>query len=147
MKVILLKDIEKLGKKGEVIEVKDGFARNFLIPKGMAELASSSNLAKRKFAEEEEKKKEERIYKESLEIAKKIEASHLVFHRKCIGEKITGALTGMHIKEALSELGIKIEKKDINGPFPIKKIGEYLLFCKLPAGVKAKIKVKVLPDE
>jgi large subunit ribosomal protein L9 len=147
MKVVLLKDVKGLGKKGEVVDVKDGFARNFLIPKGVALYASEQVLKKREHDEAQRRRKEKRVHEHALQVARKIEENVLLFRRRCKEGKLSGAITCAHIREALSAMGIEVDKKDISGPLPIKSVGEHTVFCKLEGGLRAKVKVRVCAHE
>lgn len=144
MKVILLADVKGTGKKGEVYEVSDGYARNFLIKKGLAKEATAvevNSLKIKKEAEEFHKKEE---IKRLTEIASRLKNS-VVYCKVKAGEqgKIFGSVTSQEIVNALAVSGFDIDKKMVVLPEPIKKLGVYTVEIKLMAGVSAKISVKV----
>lgn len=144
MKVILLADVKGTGKKGEIHEVSDGYARNMLFKKGLAKEATAvevNSLKIKKDAEEFHRKEEEKRLKE---IAARLNNSVIVCKVKA-GEKgrIFGSVTSQEIANSLKEVGFDIDKRAISLPEPIKSLGHYKLEIKLMAGVTAKITVKV----
>lgn len=148
MKVVLLKDVAKIGKKGEVKNVSDGYARNFLIPKGLALEATPAvmkQLKAQKMKEEEEKKK---IKQESEELLKLLQQHLYKIPVKTGGSgKLFGALTNADIAKAISEkTGKDIDKKHIVLNKPIKELGLYEITVKLPEGITGKIKVEVVQE-
>ncbi len=148
MRVILLEDIENVGKKGEVVNVKDGFARNYLIPKGVALKVTKSNI---KMIEEKKKKLEKEREKEIKtveELKNRIEAITLNIKKKA-GEEDTlfGSVTSSDIEEALKAEGIEIDKKNILLHEHIKKLGEYEVEVRIHPSVKAVLKINVEKEE
>lgn len=144
MRVILLQDVENLGKKGEIKEVAPGYARNFLIPRGLAILASKGALR----LAEERLKAQERKLKLLKEKAQKIkqEIEKKIFKIEVKGGpkgKIFGSVTPKEIAQLIDkETGFKIDKKQIIEE-PIKELGEYKIKVKLAEGVEAQVKLKV----
>lgn len=148
MKVILLEDIDKLGKKGEIKEIADGYARNLLIPKKMVVLASKSEVIR---LEEQKKIDEEKAEKELVrfqEIASQIDGFELEISAK-IGEddKLFGAITTSKISEELKKNNFEIEKKQIKLEEPIKETGEYEVPIELPHNLEAKIKLIIIEEK
>lgn len=145
MRVILRTDIEKLGKLGDVVEVKPGYARNYLIPKKLAMLATPSNL---KVFEHERKKLEEKLNKERFqakELADKLEALPIEIKvRVGEGDKLYGSVTSSNIASYLKENGFDIDRKKIELDKPIRSIGEYKVPVKLYPGVVATLNVAVV---
>lgn len=148
MKVILLEDVKKLGKKDEIIEVSSGYARNFLIPNKKAIVADNVNLNKL-----EGKKSKERHLKElSLEHAKKIkeiiEKEVLVIYaKKGKDDRLFGTITSSEIaKELKKKYDVDIEKKKIIVENAIKIVGEYVVTVKLEQGVIADLKVDIIGE-
>ncbi len=145
MKVILVKDVKGSGKKNDVIEVSDGYARNFLLKQGLAVEASSTNLNavnNKKKAEAfhlEEEKKANRALAETLN------KTTVTVQVKC-GEngKVFGSVTSKEIADKLSSTGIALDKKKIVLKDPIKLAGEYTLDVKLMPEISAKLKVVVV---
>ena len=139
MKVILLEDVKKLGKKDEIIEVSSGYARNFLIPNKKAIVADNVNLNKL----EGKKSKESHIKELSLEHAKEIkkiiEKETLVIKaKKGKDDRLFGTITNSEIsKELKKKYDIDIERKKIIVENPIKIVGEYIIIIKLEQGVIA----------
>jgi len=145
MKVILTKDIEGLGKAGEVVRVKDGHGRNFLIPKGVARVATSSNL---KVVEEEKKKLlrlKEKEKEKGRELAEQIsKVSCTISVQAGQDDKLFGTVTTEAIAEVCESEGIKIDKRDIRLDEPIKKLGVYQVAVKVHPEVTATLKVWVV---
>ena len=147
MKVILRRDHESLGKIGDIIEVKDGYARNFLLPRGIAYAALSGNLK----ALEEEKKAVEKKNLQELKTAESLAAeleTVSVTIPVQVGEedKLFGTVTTQMITDALKEKGHDIDKRKIEIEEPIKALGIYGVSIKLYQNVSAKIKVWVVRE-
>ncbi len=146
MKVILLKDVKKLGKAGEVVNVKEGYARNYLFPRNLAIEATAKALAAlekdKKMKMEIAKRKEEK----AREIAKELEKFTLTFKKKAADTgKIFGSITNKEIAQQLKNRGFDIEKKSIKIEH-IKNVGTYFAEVKLHPNVVAKVKVVVVAE-
>ena len=143
MKVLLIKDVKGLGKAGEIKNAKDGYARNYLIPKGFAKLATDEVI---KEWQEEQKRKEEELKKELAklnELKEKIENTKIVIkHKLGANGHLYGAITNKEIAEYLKEKGIEIDKKNIEMQ-QIKAVGEYSVDVKLGHGIHAKLDLVV----
>ena len=142
MKIILEKRVEKLGLPGEIVTVADGYARNFLIPKKMAVLATKNNVNK----VNKMLKKLELEHVKEVEEAKKIAEEIEKLEIKLVvqageNDKLFGAVTNIQISEALQEKGVSIEKKKILIAAPIKQLGEFQVDVKIHPDVIAKLKV------
>ena len=145
MKVILLKDVKGQGKKDDVIEVSDGYARNFLLKNGLAKEATATNLNSVNIAKKAEEHRKAVEKAEAMELAKKISAVSVVVKIK-VGEtgKLFGALNTQAIADALkAQHNIDIDKKKIVLADPIKSIGVYSVTIKPYAEVSAKLQVTV----
>lgn len=145
MKVILKTDVKGSGKAGDVIEVSDGYARNFLLKKGLAEVATSggvNEINQRKKAEAYHKAENEKALKELS--AKLTGTSVTVPIRAGENGRTFGSVTTQHIAAALSELGFEIDKKRITLKEPIKNVGQYEADVRFMEGVVSKIKVNVV---
>ena len=143
MKILLIKDVKGLGKAGEIKNAKDGYARNYLIPKGFAKLATDEVV---KEWQEEQKRKEEELKKELEklnELKEKIESITLTIkHKLGANGQLYGAITNKEVAEHLKEKGIEIDKKHIDMK-QIKTVGEYTVDVKLGHGIHAKLKLIV----
>lgn len=148
MKVILLKDHKELGKAGELVEAKDGFARNFLFPRKVAIEANEENLAEWKKQKAIEEKEEAENKEAALELKKKIEKSKVELKAKAgEGGKLFGAITSKDIATALDkQIGIKIDKKKIELSDNIKTSGLTNVNLKLYPEVNATLKVSVVTE-
>ena len=145
MKVILLDNIKGVGKKDQIINASDGYARNFLFPKKLAVEANNENLAKLKSQNESKAFKKETERNEASKIAEKINRITLKITVKA-GEngKIFGGVTAKEIAESLkNEYKIEIDKKKIALPETIKNIGTYTVDIKLYEGIVAKLQLKI----
>jgi len=145
MKVILLEDVKSLGKKGEVVNVNDGYARNFVLPKKLGVEATGKNMNDLKL----QKANEEKVAKEHLEaaqaFAKEMENDHVVVSIKAgEGGRTFGSVSSKEIATAYKEqCGKEIDKKKIILPEPIKSFGIYEVAVKLHPKVTGTLKVKV----
>ncbi len=148
MKVILKKEVYNLGKFGEQVKVAEGYARNYLIPKGLAIEANAGNL--RQFeAEKDAFLRKAQVGKEKAEKQRlEIEALILTFRRKA-GEdgKLFGSVTSHDLEEELKNKGFAIERKDIILAEPIKTLGDFTVAVKLHPEVTASIKAGVVKEE
>ncbi len=145
MKIILLKEIRKLGKEGDIVGVKDGYARNYLIPKGFALLATKDNMKRFAKIERERKKSEERIYQANLKLKEKLEniSLTLTVEAKENGE-IYGSINEAHIVKALKEEDIELKRQQIIISPSIKKLGAYDVIVKLHSQIEAKLRIWVV---
>lgn len=146
MKVILLEDVKKLGKKGDLIEVADGYARNYLLPRNLAREATEGGIKqlKQEKAALENKKRKERQQAQAL--AAKLSEMTVTLKAKS-GEqgKLFGSVTSKDISEALKEQhDIEVDRRKIELQEPIKSLGNYEVDIKLAPGIDAKLKVKIV---
>lgn len=148
MKVILLKDVEKLGKRYEVKEVTEGFARNFLIPKGLAKPATEESLSWLKTQKEIEGGKEEEELKKIQELASAIDGQEIMVPVK-VGEEdqLFESVNSQKVLEKLKELGFEIKKTQIELTEPIKELGEFPIKIKFEHNLEAEIRVIVTEEK
>ncbi len=146
MEVILRELIDTLGEEGDVVKVKDGYARNYLLPQGKAILANQSNLAileKEKSAIEARKAA---MRSDAESIAKRIAGLTVVIEQRAGEEdKLFGSVTAADIATKLESLGVNIDKRKIVLADPIKALGEYMIPVKVGYQVNAEVKVQVIP--
>ena len=147
MEIILRADVQHLGKVGEVVKVKDGYARNYLLPKGLAYPASEAN--KKRIAYEGERLVKQQAAEKSLaetEAARLAEV-HLTFSAK-VGEedKLYGSITASDIQRKLEELGIKVDKRKIDLAEPIRELGEFNVGIKIHPEVRPEVRVTVVKE-
>ena len=144
MKVILLQDVKGKGKKGQMLEVSDGYARNFMLPKKMAIEATPDAINTMKM---NDKATQERIAKEkaaALETSKKLRELTLVVKAKGGGAgRLFGSVTNAEIADALAKSGVKLDKRKIVIADPIKNVGTYTVQCKLGYEITAPLTVKI----
>ena len=149
MEIILKQDIEKLGNKGDIVTVKNGYATNYLIPQGFAILATTS--AKKMHAENTRQRahKEEKIRQEAIALGQKLEGvSVTVGAKTSTTGKIFGSINNIQIAEALQAKGFDVDRKNIVilGEDTIKEVGSYEAEIKLHRDVKVKIKFEVAAE-
>ena len=147
MDIILREDFESLGNAGEVVSVKDGYARNFLIPKGIAYLANEANKKRYENDVKQQAWRLNRDKKIAEELAVKIENVSCTISAQ-VGEedKMFGSVTSQNIAEALSAQGFEVDKRKILLEDPIKSLGIYSVPMKLHAEVEATVKVWVVKE-
>lgn len=150
MQVILRKDVQNLGEAGDMVNVKDGYARNFLLPQNVAEIATEGAVKNREQNLARIKAKQEKLHKEALEVAEKIEKfAELKLSAKA-GEsgKLFGTITTKKLaEELLAQSGIEVDRKNVSLNAPINKVGEYTMLIKLTSKVKTELKVLVSASE
>ncbi|MDU2558131.1 50S ribosomal protein L9 [Anaerococcus prevotii] len=148
MKVILTDNIVRVGVKGDLVDVKPGYFRNFLDPQGKAVKATKENMAELEKMREELKKEEAENRKEAEALKEKIEALTITKQVR-VGEddKLFGSVTNKDIAESLAEEGIEIDRKRIEGVEKIEGLGEFVLNARLYEGVNADLKVNVVAEE
>ena len=144
MKVILLQDVKGKGKKGQMIEVSDGYARNFMLPKKLAIEATPDAINTMKMNDKASQERIAREKAEALEISKKLRAMTLVVKAKGGGAgRLFGAVTNAEIASALEKLGVKLDKRKIVLNETIKNVGTYTATCKLGYEINAPLTVKI----
>ena len=150
MQVILKKDVQNLGEAGELVNVKDGYARNFLIPKNFAEIATEGALKNREQNLARIQAKQEKLHQEALAKAAEIEKLGQIELSAKAGEsgKLFGTITTKKLCEELKEkANIEVDRKNVSLNSPINKIGEFTMLIKLTSKVKTELKVVVTASE
>jgi large subunit ribosomal protein L9 len=148
MKVIFLEDVAGAADAGEVKEVKNGFARNYLLPRGLVVLANNKNLKALEHEQRMIAQRRERLTKEAQGISDKLAGVSLEFTAK-VGEegRLFGSVTTMDIEKALKEQGYEVERRRIVLDAPIKNVGDYEVPIRLRPEVMPSIKVKVVSED
>jgi large subunit ribosomal protein L9 len=144
MKLILREDVYNLGKGGELVEVKPGYGRNFLIPRGLAVLANPRNIREVEHQKAVASAKAAKLKASAEAVAKRLSETPLSFKRK-VGEqdKLYGSVTAMDLAEALAGRGVQIDRRAIDLSEPLKTLGDFEVGVKLHSDVIGKVKVKV----
>lgn len=146
MKVILKKDFKHLGREGDIKEVKDGYARNFLIPRGIAVMATEGAIKALKASEERRKKKQEEKNKALRNLAEKISQVNLSFTRQKNEEgQMFGSVAKSDILKALKEVNIDVDKSQLEMPPSFKEFGEFEVKINLSPDITASVKVSITP--
>ena len=145
MKVILLQDVKGKGKKGQMIEVSDGYARNFMLPRKLATEATADAVNTMRMNDKAAAEKAARERAEALEISKKLRDMTLTVTAKGGGAgRLFGSVTNQEIADALAKAsGIKLDKRKIVLGDPIKSVGTYTVQCKLGYEITAPLTVKI----
>jgi large subunit ribosomal protein L9 len=148
MKVILTENVEGLGNIGDLVKVKPGYARNFLVPRGMAQEASLRNVKELEHQKRQMERKAQKVAQDAQALKARIEAVKCVIaHRAGEEGKLFGSVTSMEIGEKLAAAGVEIDRKKIQLPESIKSVGDFEVPVKLTAGVTATIQVSVVAAE
>ena len=150
MQVILKKEVQNLGEVGDIINVKDGYARNFLLPQGAAEVATEGALANREKNIARIKAKQEKLHQEALEKAAAIEKFGTLALSAKAGEsgKLFGTITTKKLAEELAaQAGIEVDRKTVSLNAPINRIGNYVMLIKLTSKVKSELNIEVTASE
>jgi large subunit ribosomal protein L9 len=144
MKIILTDEVRGLGHRGDLVDVKNGYARNFLLPQGLAFLATEAN--KRRL-EEEKKSYDEKVLREkavSEDVARKMDGMRLTIVKKAgEGDVLYGSVTASEIADALSEKGVQVDRRRVELEEPIKRLGEHQVHVKLHRDVTVAITIEV----
>lgn len=148
MEVILKEDIPNLGKMGETVRVRDGYARNYLLPRGLVLVANKKNLKGFEHQKRVITAQSERVVKQAQGLGEKLSAVSLTIPVKAGEEgKLFGSVTNIDIEKALRAKGFDIERRKIHLNEPIKSVGDYEVPIRLTADVTATVKVSVVAEE
>jgi large subunit ribosomal protein L9 len=149
MKVILLKDVTGQGKRSDVIEVADGYARNYLIPRGLAVTASKGKIKELADLRQNRAQKEKKLEQQAKELAARLNSLTVVIGAKAgEGGRLFGSVNNKDIADALAdEYNIKLDKKKLVLKEPIKQLGEFSITAKLHPAVQSQIEVRVVDEE
>ncbi len=147
MDVILRQDVEKLGRTGELVTVKDGFARNYLLPHGLAYLATDGNRRRLEAESKQRAKKAGAQIESARELATRLEAVSVTFAMKAgEGDKLFGSVTSADVAERLHAEGFAVDKKAVELHEPIRALGVYKVPIRLHHEVKPEVRVWVVKE-
>lgn len=147
MDVILREDVEKLGQAGELVTVKDGYARNFLLPRGLAYLATEGNRRRLEAEQRQRGRRAAAAAADARGVAARIEAVSLSFSMKAgEGDKLFGSVTAADIADRLNAEGFDVDKRAVELDEPIKALGAYKVPVRLHAEVKPEVRVWVVKE-
>lgn len=148
MNIILRETVEGLGTIGDLVKVKPGYARNYLVPRGLAVEANSRNVKELEHQKRQMERKRQKVLQAAEVLKGQIEKAPCAFsHRAGEEGKLFGSVTSQEIAAKLAEAGIEIDRKKIQLAEPIKTLGEHEVPVKLQAGITATIKVSVTAAE
>lgn len=145
MKLILRADVDSLGRLGEIVTVKPGYGRNYLVPQGMAMPATEANQKQFELERKKLQVKADALKGEALSLAERIAATPVsITVRVGEGDKLYGAVTATHIGDALAEAGVDIDRRKIVMSEPIRSLGEFDIEIKLHPDVRGELKLTVV---
>jgi large subunit ribosomal protein L9 len=147
MKVILMQDVEHLGEKGEIHEIADGYGRNYLIPQGMARVATDGAVKQLREEEKQQARKKAAKREEAVDLKNELESMQVVFSAK-VGEenRIFGTVTTQQIAVELANRGFDIDRRDIELDEEIRTVGAYTARIQLHDNVEANLDLQVIPE-
>lgn len=144
MKILLNKDFDTLGKSGEIVNVKDGYARNYLFPKKIAVIATEKNITAAKALAEKREIRDAKKRENMNALAERLNKLTIKFTLKAgEDEKLFGSVTSQMIADAIASKGYTVDKKEVDLPEPIKHVGNHFVHVKLGHGIEGRIKLKV----
>ena len=147
MNIILLDHIEKVGAKHDVVKVKDGFGRNYLIPQGLGIVANKPNLARLEGLKKQSSKKEGAVIAAFQEVAAKLKNVTLKISAKAGDSgRLFGSVTSQHLSKAMADLGVDIDKRIIEMPEEVKELGEYTAIVKFHPAVHTEVAFEVVSE-
>jgi large subunit ribosomal protein L9 len=147
MKVILKDDVKNVGNMGQILDVADGFARNYLVPRGLAVEANTKNIKSLEHEKRNIQEKAKKIKNQAQDLSDRLSTMTLVLKYKAGEEgKLFGSVTTMDIAEQLKNEGIEIDKKKIVLDEPIKRVGSYPVQIKLHSDVLTQINIQVIEE-
>ena len=150
MEIILTKDVQNIGEAGDIVKVKDGYARNFLLPQNLATKATPGAIKNREQNIARIKAKQEKLHQEALAICEKLNAFESLEIAAKAGEsgKLFGTITTKRLaEEILEKTGIEVDRKEITLSAPLNKLGKFVMTIKLTSKVKAEMNVNVVASE
>ena len=144
MKVILLQDVKGKGKKGQMIEISDGYARNYMLPRKLATEATPDAVNTMRMNDKATQERQAKERAEALELRNRMKDMTVVVTAKGGGAgRLFGSVTNQEIADALAKTGIKLDKRKITIAEPIKNVGTYTVTCKLGYEINAELKIEV----
>ena len=148
MKVVLQKDVPGLGKKDTAVEVAEGYARNYLIPRGLALPASSAQLKRIEELRDAERRREAKEEAKAREDARKLKAQGITMRAKAgEGGKLYGSITAKDVAESIRGItGLEVDRRKVELRDPIKELGEHSITVRLYPGVSADVMITVVPE-
>lgn len=148
MKIILTENIASLGEIGQIVNVAPGYARNYLLPQGLALKATGENVRELEHRKMILAQKREKVRKEMLSVAEKLNQVNIVLRRKVAEEdKLYGSVSVGDIAHVLEQQGFNVDRRNIQLEQPIKQLGEYAVPIRMSSDVKANIKVVIEKEE
>jgi len=147
MQVILMQDVEKIGQRGDIVDVSRGYVRNFLVPRGLAEVATPGKMEEARREMEETEERDRRLAERAEEVAATLNKSVITIEaRTCEDERLFGSVTAANIAGAIEQArGIRLDRRRIRLEEPIKSLGTHQVPVQVHGDVEANVKVIVVP--
>ncbi|GBD28939.1 50S ribosomal protein L9 [bacterium HR32] len=147
MKVILTRDVPSLGKAGSVVDVKEGYARNYLLPRGLAREATEGQLRALEQERAAQQRRAAREEERARAVAQALEGRTVRVRAKAgSAGRLFGAVTAQQVAEALKGMGFDVDRRQVELPEPIKAVGTHTVTVRLPHGLLARVRVEVTAD-
>lgn len=147
MKLILLQDVENLGEEGDIVTVKDGYGRNYLIPQRLGRIASDGAIRQQQEIQRQRSRKHAKVKEDAAAIKEQLEAVNVVIAAKTGEEnRIFGTVTSQQIAVELNKQGFEIDRRDIDLDEDIRMIGVYTATVKIHRDIQAKVKIQVISE-
>ena len=148
MEIILQEEVMSLGQIGDVVKVKNGYARNYLLPRGLAVVANRRNIRVLDHQKRLATEKKERVQKQATVLTSRLSGLTIAIPARAgEGEKLFGSVTNIDIEKALQAQGVSLDRRRILLADPIKQLGTYEVPVRLTGGVQAKVTVQVTPED
>ena len=147
VEVVLLKKVQGIGEIGDIVSVKEGYARNYLLVLGLAQLATDKVKGEALAKQEKQKQEEEAERNKAKELAKNISSLKVTLERKTKEGKLFGSVRASDLTKLLDEKGFKVRKNQIKIKEGIKEVGEYEFLVEIASGIEGRVKLEVISEE
>lgn len=147
MKIILREDVKNLGSKGDIKEVAEGYARNFLLPRKLVDIATQTSIKSAETKKEKEKEESKRLREETIKLIGKVQGKKITIRSKEKGGKLFGSISAKDILKELAKENLVVDERSVKIENPIRKIGNYAIRIVLGHNLEAKIDLAVEPEK
>lgn len=147
MKIILREDVKNLGSRGDIKEVAEGYARNFLLPRKLADIATQTSIKNAETKKEKEKEESKRLREETIKLIGRVQGKKITIRSKEKGGKLFGSISAKDILKELAKENLVVDERSVKIENPIRKIGNYAIRIVLGHNLEAKIGLAVEPEK